>query len=123
MDNFRPPQYSIEIEGLKIFARHGVLPQEQTVGNMFEVNVILKFPCAYAMRTDRVDLTIDYSDVVSLIQEEMKLPSKLLENVVYRIFQAITYRFPQINSGTISLYKIQPPISAEVKRVGFTFSW
>ncbi|MDE5662100.1 MAG: dihydroneopterin aldolase [Muribaculaceae bacterium] len=119
----RQPQGSIKIEGLKIFARHGVLPQERTVGNMFEINATFHFPCSYAMRSDRVDLTINYADIVDIMKQEMAYPSKLLENVVYRMFQNLTIRFPQISGGSISLYKIQPPISAEIGRIGFTFEW
>lgn len=117
------PSGSIEIEGLMIFARHGVLPQERTVGNMFEVSLSLTFPCTYAMRTDRVDLTINYADVIEIIRQEMNFPSKLLENVAYRIYQTLTMRYPQITGGRVAIYKTQPPISAELKKVGFAFSW
>ena len=42
-------QSSIVIDGLRIMARHGVWPQETTVGNMFEVSVRLDFDAAGAM--------------------------------------------------------------------------
>lgn len=123
MQHDKQPEGYIEIERLKVFGRHGVLQQERTVGNMFEISVSLAFPCSYAMRTDRVDLTINYADVVDIIKQEMAFPSKLLENVVYRIYQTISIRFPQVTGGRIALHKIQPPISAEVARVGFVYEW
>ena len=114
---------SIKIEGLKIYANHGVLKQERTVGNMFEIDATLYFDGSEAMQSDSVEATINYADVIELISKEMKTPSQLLENATYLIYRAISERYPQIGSGTITLYKIHPPLSAEIKRVGFTFSW
>lgn len=119
----KKPSGTIEIGGLRLFANHGVQAQETLVGNTFEVNVKLTFDAEYAMRSDRLDLTISYAEVIDIIKSEMAFPSKLLENVVFRLFQALTHRYPQIQQGEITVYKLNPPISAEVDRTGFTFSW
>ncbi len=117
------PNGHIEIKGLKIYAHHGVDPQETLVGNNFEVDITLEFPCEHAMRTDRLDLTISYAEVIDIVKAEMAFPSKLIENVVYRIYEALTYRYTQISSGRIAIYKLTPPISAELDRVGFVYHW
>ncbi len=117
------PSGTIEIVGLRVFANHGVEQQEAAVGNMFEVSVKLDFDAQHAMRTDRLDLSVNYAKLVKLLREEMSFPSKSLENVVFRIYQAIILRFPIVESGCISMYKLNPPISAELDRVGFTFRW
>ncbi len=116
-------QSSIVIDGLRIMARHGVLPQETTVGNMFEVSVKLDFDAAGAMRADNFGLTVSYAEVIELIKQEMSVPSKLLENAVRRIWMAITRRYPEVSGGEIALYKLQPPVSAELKRAGFVYRW
>lgn len=113
----------ISIEGLKLFARHGVAPQETTVGNTFEVTVQLEFACEQAMRTDNLDQTINYAAVVELIKQEMAQPSKLLENVALRIYENITNHYPLVSGGSIAIYKLQPPIEAELDRVGFCYNW
>lgn len=117
------PCGTIEIGGLKLLANHGVRQQESLIGNTFEVNVKLTFDAEHAMRTDRLDLTISYAEVVEIVRQEMAFPSKLLEHVVYRIYQALMHRYSQIRGGEISVYKINPPIPAELGRTGFTFSW
>ena len=119
----RQPSGYISVEGLRVFAYHGVEPQETQVGNTFEVSVTVAFPCEHAMRTDRLDLTINYAEIVDIIKAEMNFPSKLLEHVAFRIYEAITRRFIQVTCGTISIYKLQPPIEAELSRVGFCFRW
>lgn len=117
------PTGQIEIHGLRIYAYHGVDPQENVVGNEFEIDMILEFNCAHAMQTDRLDTTINYADVVEIIKAEMAHTSKLLEHVGQRIYDALTYRYSQITGGSISIYKIHPPISAQMEKVGFSFRW
>lgn len=114
---------TIHIDGLRIFARHGVNPQERVAGNVFEVNVSLKSDAGTAMVNDSLGDTVNYAEIVDLIKNCMAEPSKLLENAVYRIYKAIIESYPAVSHGSISLYKIQPPISAELARVGFTYTW
>lgn len=110
---------NIHIDGLRIYARHGVNPQERVVGNMFEVSLTLKIDAETAMKNDSLDDTVNYAEIVDLVKECMKQPSKLLEHAAYRIYQAIADRYPYVRHGSISLYKIQPPISAELARWAF----
>ena len=72
---------SVYIDKLRIFARHGVLPQERTVGNTFEVSVRLDFNALRAMISDSIDDTVNYAEAVEIIRGEMSMPSQLLENV------------------------------------------
>lgn len=114
---------TIHIDGLRIFARHGVDPQETIVGNTFEVNLALTIDAEAAMIHDSLGDTVNYAEIVDLIRGCMAVPSALLENAVYRIVAEIAARYPAVKHGSISLYKLQPPISAELARVGFSYSW
>ncbi|MDE6157047.1 MAG: dihydroneopterin aldolase [Muribaculaceae bacterium] len=117
------PYGSVVVDGLRVFAYHGVDPQETVVGNTFEVSLRVDFNAEAAMRTDRVDLTISYADLTDIIRKEMQLPSKLLENVAFRIYEHLQHRYPHIRSGFIAIYKLQPPIRAEIRKAGFEFVW
>ena len=114
---------TIHIDGLRIYARHGVNPQERVTGNMFEVNLELKIDAETAMKNDSLGDTVNYAEIVDIVKICMAEPSLLLENAAYRIQQAIATQFPDVKHGTIGLYKLHPPISAELGRVGFSFSW
>ena len=35
---------TIEVNALRVYAHHGVMPQERAVGNEFEVTVHVKYP-------------------------------------------------------------------------------
>ena len=114
---------TIEIRGLEIWARHGVLDQERKVGNTFRVDVILTADLSRAMISDNVDDTINYAKVIEIIKGEMEKPSLLLEHVVWRMKNTLIDLFPAIKGGKITLSKLTPPVTCEVKSVGISTEW
>ena len=113
----------VEINGLRLFARHGVMEQERVVGNLFEVSASLVYPFGQAMSDDDIAGTLNYAEAVEVIKEQMDIPSKTLENVLFRLKTALSDRFPLISSGTLTIAKITPPISAELRDVAVKISW
>ena len=57
----------IELEGLEVFGRHGVLPEEREHGQTFLVDVTLDV--AGAGLSDRIDDAVDYRAVAAAVQE------------------------------------------------------
>ncbi len=106
---------AIEISGLKIWARHGVLPQERIVGNQYIVDATIYLDLTQAAKSDDLGDTINYAEVVSLIEEEMKQPSALLEHVAGRILHQIAQKFHKAQEAEIRIAKLSPPISAQIK--------
>ncbi len=114
---------TVEVNGLRLFARHGVMAQERTVGNIFEVTVHLRYPMEGALLDDDLASTVNYAELVALITEVMKTPSQLLEHVVARIHKAILAAYPRVEGGMIRLAKITPPIPAELRDVAVRIEW
>ena len=114
---------TIEVNGLEVFARHGVGEQERKVGNMFTVDLQLNVDLSRAMVSDSVDDTVNYAEVIALVKSEMAVPSLLLENVVYRIKEAIVTKFPQVNGGMVRVAKLTPPIPCKVTSVAVVTRW
>ena len=52
---------SIHIGALRFYAHHGVLPQEQKVGNYFKVETILYTDFSRALVTDELTDTLNYA--------------------------------------------------------------
>ncbi len=75
------------------------------------------------MKTDRLGFTLSYADVLDVVIKEMRKPSKLLENVVFRIHSVIMYRFPRVIGGSITVLKLHPPLSDQMESCGFTYKW
>lgn len=114
---------TIEINRLEVRARHGVGEQERVVGNIFLVDVHLDADLSRAMVSDNVDDTINYATVIDIIKHEMSIPSALLENVVWRIRQAIISTFPTVTGGMIRLAKVTPPVPCKVGATAVVTRW
>lgn len=110
----------ININRLRIHARHGVLPMEQTVGQDFEVSLTINI--AYD-GTDSLDATVNYAELCRLITAEMQQPSALIEHAAKRLCRTICAAFPAIAGGRLTLLKLAPPMPYDVDSVGVTVEW
>ena len=108
----------IFIKEARFYAYHGVMPQEQTVGQEFLVSVRAGVDINMAMEHDMVEVTLDYGKVYQVIKREMAVPSQLLERVAGRIGWALFDEFPQILSLDVSITKVNPPIGGDCGSAG-----
>jgi dihydroneopterin aldolase len=108
----------IYLENLKIYAYHGVLPEETIIGTYYILNVEVHADLWKAVGTDDLNDTINYAEINEIIHEEMKIPSKLMEHVAGRIIKSIQIKFPQISFIKIKITKTNPPMPGEMDGVG-----
>ena len=108
----------VHLDGLKLFAYHGVLPQENRVGANYTIDLLIKTDFSEAAQTDDLTHTVNYAELYQAVKEEMSIPSKLLEHVSYRIGQRILTDFASVEEVKIAIYKENPPMEAECKNVG-----
>lgn len=105
----------ITLENIKIYAYHGVLPEEKLIGTYFLVNAEFHTNLWNAAASDALDDTISYADLNEIIHEEMAIPSKLLEHVAGRIIRKVHAEFPLISFISIKITKTNPPMRGEVE--------
>ena len=55
---------SIHISGLRLYAYHGVNPEEKENGQMFLLDIICRLPLYVPCQTDRVEDTVSYAKVL-----------------------------------------------------------
>lgn len=108
----------IHLKGLKLYAYHGVLPQENKVGAQYTLNLRLKTDFSKAAQEDELEGTLNYAEVFQTVKKEMETPSRLLEHVVWRIAQRLLADFPTLTEVNLSLYKQNPPMGADCSEVG-----
>lgn len=107
----------IILENLKIYAFHGVLPEEKIIGTTFILNVEVHADLWKATETDDLQDTINYAAINDILHAEMAIPSQLLEHVIGRIFKKLQVSFPQITFIKIKLTKTNPPMRGEMDGV------
>lgn len=108
----------IFIKGLRLYAYHGVLEQEQKVGAYFTIDIELTTDFSNAIKTDSLSGTVSYADLYELVKKEMAIPSKLLEHVVGRIADSVFSSFSNITEIDITLTKENPPMGADCSGAG-----
>lgn len=106
------------LKDVKIYAYHGVLPQERVVGAYFIINIGIESDSSRAMETDELDGTISYAEVYSIIKAEMDIPSRLIEHVAGRICRALFDRFPAAEAIHLEILKENPPMGADCRGAG-----
>ena len=101
----------ISVNRIKVYARHGVSPQERTIGADFYVTVSALVEVeASAWQDDRLEGTADYSRFVSIVRREMSVPSNLLEHVAARIASAVLAECPSVLKASVTIEKENPPL-------------
>lgn len=108
----------IFINDLRLYAFHGVLPQERRVGGEYSVTLRVHYNITRAMDTDNVADTLNYAELCQLVKREMAVPSRLLEHVAGRIAHAVFGSFPQATALDLWLTKLNPPMGADCAGAG-----
>ncbi|WP_312286265.1 dihydroneopterin aldolase [Chryseobacterium gleum] len=105
----------IYLEDVKIYAYHGVLPEENIIGTYYILNVELHTDLWKAAESDDLHDTISYADINDILHSEMKIKSRLLEHVAGRIITKIHSSFPQVDYIKLKITKTVPPMQGEMK--------
>ena len=108
---------TIALEGMEFHAYHGCFAEEQVTGNTFYVDIYFDTDTSMAEDTDDLNETVNYAEVYEIIKSQMELKSKLLEHVGKRIIDAITKRFPEVETIELKVSKMNPPIGGKVDNV------
>ncbi|WP_294226292.1 dihydroneopterin aldolase [uncultured Chryseobacterium sp.] len=108
----------IYLENVKIYAYHGVLPEENSIGTYYILNAELHTDLWKAAGSDDLNDTVSYADINEIIHTEMEIKSKLLEHVAGRIISGIHDKFPQIDYIKLKITKTAPPMKGEMQGAG-----
>jgi dihydroneopterin aldolase len=99
------------MKGMRFFGRHGVLPQERELGQVFEVDVELFLDLNAAGEKDDLSLTVSYADVFGLVEEVVAGGSfSLIEAMAHRIALLILERFRPVQKVAVTVKKPSAPI-------------
>lgn len=102
----------IIIKGLKIFAYHGVNPEETENGQEFELDITLFADLEKARRTDDLEETINYAKARKVINAAMtEKPYKLIERAAEEVANRLIENFPKLLSVEVLLKKPNAPMS------------
>jgi len=110
--------YKVQLHDLEFFAFHGLYSEERIIGNKFIVNlevVIDEFP-----EFKTIEDTVNYVSLFEVIRKIMNHPVNLLEKLAMQIIEEVHLMNNRIDSITISIKKVSPPIKGIRGNVGIT---
>lgn len=104
----------IIIKGLRLFAYHGVNPEEKEQGQEFIIDAEcfadLALPCA----SDRVEDTVSYAKIVKTLTRVMtENRFDLIERAAQVCADAVMWEFPAVAAIRLTLKKPQAPVKAD----------
>ena len=101
----------IVLEGMEFFGRHGVMAEENVLGQRFIIDLSMYFDLRAAGASDDLNDTVNYGKVYSTVQRIVQgEPVKLLENLADRIFAAVFAEYPMIEDLRVVVHKPGAPI-------------
>ena len=100
----------IQLTGIRCYGYTGYLPEEQVLGQWFEVDLRLWLDLAPAGQTDRIEDTLDYRSIISAVKEiiataKYALVEKLAETIVTTVLA-----YDMVQQVELKLHKPGAPI-------------
>ena len=109
----------ITVEGIKVFAYHGHLPEEAKLGGHFIVNVWVTADTSEVEKTDDLSDIVDYVNIIEIVKEQMAIRANMIEVPAKRIVDAILPLI-KVQKVKVEVEKIQPPIDAIFDKISVT---
>lgn len=112
----------IIIKDLKVFAHHGVLPEERERGQDFLIDLEIELDSGAAIGADDLSLTVDYAEVAMAVSR-MATGERynLIETLACKIAEYLV-SLPRVGRATVTVKKPGAPLAVPVKWVGVSVS-
>lgn len=113
----------ISIKGLKLFAYHGVNPEEKENGQKFVIDVDYYVDMTKACHLDDIDDTVSYAKVVKTVTKAFTCAKyDLIERTAQVIADTVLKEYEAVYKIDVTVKKPQAPIRAEFDYVSVTIS-
>jgi 7,8-dihydroneopterin aldolase/epimerase/oxygenase len=113
----------VSLLDIETYAHHGVFDEEQINGNQFFTCVTVWHSGKSAQQSDKLSDAFDYQIIYDAVEEEMKVASKLLEHLAWRIAKNLSLKDKKIKKIKVSVAKKNPPISGKAAFSKITIKW
>ena len=106
----------ITVKGIRVYARHGHLPEEAILGGHFIISVWITADTTEVEKTDSLNDTVDYVKIIEIVNDKMAIRSNMIETPAKRILEAIL-KMNKVKKVKVEVEKVQPPIDANFDKI------
>lgn len=108
----------IIIKDLKLFAYHGVNPEEKRDGQIFYIDITAETDLSTAGKSDMLDDTVSYAKILKTARAVFTSEKfDLIEKAAEVVASAVLESYSRISSVTVLVKKPEAPIKAEFSYV------
>jgi dihydroneopterin aldolase len=110
----------IELKGIEVYAKHGVLQAEQEKAQVFKVDVTAYTDVTLPAETDALADALDYAALAMEVREVVGSEShELIETVATKVVDAVM-RHPGVSRSIVTIHKPNAPIDMIFEDVSVT---
>jgi 7,8-dihydroneopterin aldolase/epimerase/oxygenase len=111
----------IQIAGLILFAKHGVQEEEAKLGQRFILDIKLEVEITDAVKKDRLDSTVDYGEVVAVVEAAFRAKRfYLIEAAAAHVASTLLAHFSLVKFARVTVRKPSAPVPAAIDFVAAT---
>lgn len=111
------------IKRLEVFAKHGVLPEENALGQKFLISAALYCDTRKAGVSDELGDSINYAEVLEFIKKSTEgQVFKLLERLAWHLAKNLLLAYPQIQKVDLEIEKPWAPVLLPLETVSVNIS-
>ena len=101
----------IYVNDIRAYGYTGAFPEENVLGQWFQVDLILMLDLTAAGASDDLADTFDYGAAVQSVQQLIQQrPFKLIETVASEIAKTVLKTDTRLTETTVKLTKLAPPV-------------
>jgi 7,8-dihydroneopterin aldolase/epimerase/oxygenase len=108
----------IELMQMEFYGYHGVLPEENRLGQRFILDLTVAVDLQKAGTSDRLEDSVNYAELFRICKEIVEgKPYKLIEAVAEKVSNQVLNQFPTILECIVKVVKPDPPIPGHYRSV------
>jgi 7,8-dihydroneopterin aldolase/epimerase/oxygenase len=111
----------LRIDRLALHARHGVLPEERTLGQRFFLDMVVTAEIGDALASDKIDDSVNYSALIEAASLTFTDTAfNLIEAAAAAVADDLLKLFPKVAAVQVTVHKPAAPVKAFVADISAT---
>jgi 7,8-dihydroneopterin aldolase/epimerase/oxygenase len=111
----------LRIDGLALYAHHGVHEAERTLGQRFFLDLVVTADVDRALQTDEIDDSVHYGHLIKAATSTFTGRTfNLIEAAASAVADDLLDRFPKIVAVKVEVHKPSAPVTAFVADISAT---
>jgi dihydroneopterin aldolase len=111
----------LRIDRLALHARHGVLPEERTLGQRFFLDIVVTVEIGDALASDKIDDSVNYGALIEAASLAFTGTAfNLIEAAAAAVADDLLKHFPKVAAVQVTVHKPAAPVKAFVADISAT---